>query len=468
MATRIGQIEPFQPGVDDWDQYTERLEQYFIANNITTDDKKLAVFLTLVGSKTYALLSGLIAPAKPATKTYADLKAVLRQHLKPKPLVIAERFEFHRRVQKENETVAGYMAELRTLADKCEFGTYLSEALRDRLVCGLRSEAIRRRLLTEEDLTLEKAYSTAHGMEAAQLRAGELRPSPPELQSEGSVQFVPTTGRKPASATSTSVSTRRTANTACWHCGKTNHSPDSCFFRRQKCRACGKHGHIARMCKRSETASPRRANVVQQEEDSSDAGEDNPASEPEEFSLFHVSRVKPAYSKAGFTVDLVVDEKPLVMELDTGASVSLVSERTWRKLFPRVPLEHSEIRLSTYSGEGLPVLGKRTVQVQYGTQEAYLPLIVVKGSESPLFGRNWLEAIKIDWGSIKQLLKPADHLLSKHQQLLIGYPQGCAGCAKAGRWCMLTMTMYTISIILLGFQGESSHKCPCSHLVQRS
>jgi len=71
------------------------------------------------------------------------------------------------------------------------------------------------------------------------------------------------------------------------------------------------------MCKRSETTSPR-ANVVQQEEHSSDAGEDDPASEPEEFSLFHVSRVKPAYSKAGFAVDLVVDEKPLVMELDTG------------------------------------------------------------------------------------------------------------------------------------------------------
>jgi len=58
-----------------------------------------------------------------------------------------------------------------------EFGIYLSEALRYRLVCGLRNEAIRRRvrLLTEEDLTLEKAYSTAQGMEVAQLRAGELR-----------------------------------------------------------------------------------------------------------------------------------------------------------------------------------------------------------------------------------------------------------------------------------------------------
>lgn len=60
------------------------------------------------------------------------------------------------------------MAELRRLAEQCEFGSYLPEVLRDRLVCGLCSEAIQRQLLTEENLTLEKAYSTAHGMEEAQ------------------------------------------------------------------------------------------------------------------------------------------------------------------------------------------------------------------------------------------------------------------------------------------------------------
>ena len=64
----IGQVEPFQQGVDDWEQYTERLEQYFIANGIEGDNKKLAVFLTVVGAKTYALLSNLVAPSKPATK----------------------------------------------------------------------------------------------------------------------------------------------------------------------------------------------------------------------------------------------------------------------------------------------------------------------------------------------------------------------------------------------------------------
>ena len=38
------------------------------------------------------------------------------------------------------ENVAQYKAELQRLSEHCDFKDYLSEALRDRLVCGLRSE----------------------------------------------------------------------------------------------------------------------------------------------------------------------------------------------------------------------------------------------------------------------------------------------------------------------------------------
>ena len=44
-------------------------------------------------------------------------------------------------------------------------------------MCGLLSEVTQRRLLTEQDLTLEKAYTGAHGMEAAKKKAGRLRTS---------------------------------------------------------------------------------------------------------------------------------------------------------------------------------------------------------------------------------------------------------------------------------------------------
>ena len=100
-ATLIGHVEPFQLGVKDWDQYTERLEQYSIANEIAAE-KNVAVLLTMVGAKTYSLLRDLIASTKPATKTDEELVAVIKAHLKPKPLIIAERFKFHCRNQGES------------------------------------------------------------------------------------------------------------------------------------------------------------------------------------------------------------------------------------------------------------------------------------------------------------------------------------------------------------------------------
>ena len=183
--------------------------QFFLANGIDDDGKKLAVFLTVVGAKTYALLSNLVAPTKPADKSYPELKKVLRAHLKPKPLIIAERFRFHQRNQGENESISQYMAELRRLADRCEFGAYLQEALRDRLVCGLRSEVIQRRLLTEEKLTLEKAYGTAHGMEEAQRQATELQTSA-NVTADRNLQYVGR-GQKPPD-----VEPAKTANPPCY------------------------------------------------------------------------------------------------------------------------------------------------------------------------------------------------------------------------------------------------------------
>jgi hypothetical protein len=59
------------------------------------------------------------------------------------------------------------MAELRMLAKHCDFGDYLSTALRDQLVCGLFREAVHRKILAETDLTLDKAVEIARAAETA-------------------------------------------------------------------------------------------------------------------------------------------------------------------------------------------------------------------------------------------------------------------------------------------------------------
>ena len=61
----------YNPDTDDWSAYVERLDLFFLANEIK-DDKKVAVLLTVLGTKAYSLLQTIIAPSKPAEKTYSS------------------------------------------------------------------------------------------------------------------------------------------------------------------------------------------------------------------------------------------------------------------------------------------------------------------------------------------------------------------------------------------------------------
>jgi len=75
----------------------ELVQEYLVANGISTKEKKRAVLVTLMGSEPYEPLASLVAPEKPSTKKFDDIIATMEKYLKPKPLgVIAERFKFHK------------------------------------------------------------------------------------------------------------------------------------------------------------------------------------------------------------------------------------------------------------------------------------------------------------------------------------------------------------------------------------
>ena len=77
-------MESFDPEKEDWNEYTERFEQFILANGVEGEKKVVATFLTTVGSKTYNLLRDLLAPAKPSTMKYAELIETLQSHYEPK------------------------------------------------------------------------------------------------------------------------------------------------------------------------------------------------------------------------------------------------------------------------------------------------------------------------------------------------------------------------------------------------
>ena len=53
------------------------------------------------------------------------------------------------------------MTDLRSRAAKCEFGTFESDMIRDKVMFGVRDDRIKERLLREADLTLNKALDVA-------------------------------------------------------------------------------------------------------------------------------------------------------------------------------------------------------------------------------------------------------------------------------------------------------------------
>ena len=92
-----------------------------------------------------------------------------------KPLVIAKQFYFHRRCQQAGETITEYIAELRRLATNCEFREYLKQALRDRLVRGLKHKPTQKWLLSKSSPSLARAIEIAQSKEAAESNSVKLK-----------------------------------------------------------------------------------------------------------------------------------------------------------------------------------------------------------------------------------------------------------------------------------------------------
>ena len=78
------------------------------------DAKQVVTLLLVIGGKTYALLSDLLAPGKPLSKSLKQLQKILQTRFKPKPVVIAERFQFftieYNTIDHQKACLMGYLS----------------------------------------------------------------------------------------------------------------------------------------------------------------------------------------------------------------------------------------------------------------------------------------------------------------------------------------------------------------------
>ena len=61
-----GSLSEYAPSQETWSEYIERLELYFVANDVDSAEKNRAILLNASGLGTYKLIRSLAAPAKPS------------------------------------------------------------------------------------------------------------------------------------------------------------------------------------------------------------------------------------------------------------------------------------------------------------------------------------------------------------------------------------------------------------------
>ena len=410
----VGRIGEFNEGSEDFSCYVERLEQFFVANDIEEADKKRAVFLSSVGPKTYALVKHLLSPDLPNTKTYKEITDTLKTHFSPEPILIAERFKFYKRDQHANETISDFIVSLKEMTATCNFGAFLQDALRDRFVCGMHQkyERVQNKLLNVRDLTFKNACETALIMETAEhssktmhsAHSNDVNKVHRQQQRRGNKQFTP--GKQ-----SQQQQTKPSFNN-CWRCGD-SHSPHTCRYKSYKCNFCSKQGHLKRMCLKLKQKTQGAAHMIDSDNDQS-ADEDCP--------IYTIYTVKSDVKSC--KVDVEIENALLTMEVDTGACVSVIPEKFYKTHLKHIPLKQPRKILKDYNGQLLDLLGEIDVDVKYKGLSVKLPVVIIKGDHVPLFGRNWMTHIKLDWANMFQVSQnqSMENLLNKHKTLFEGGP----------------------------------------------
>ena len=161
------------------------------------------------------------------------------------------------------------------------------------------------------------------------------------------------------------------------------------------CHYCGKQGHIQAMF-RSKRAG---AGSDMQRQNHHTVAEESSEEEPDTLHDVNSSANEP------IVVELLIDDRPVRMEVDTGASQTVIGETMYQELWSRdkPKLRPSKANLLTYTGEELQLAGELSVKVRYKEEEVQETLLVVQGS-GPSFARKGLaHEIRLNWANLNSL-----------------------------------------------------------------
>ncbi|KAJ8928835.1 hypothetical protein NQ314_018542 [Rhamnusium bicolor] len=418
-----GRFVEFNQGVDDFQIYSEKLEQFFTANNIKDDVPKVANLLSVIGVQPYKLLRNLCYPQLPKEKRYEELSSLLKKHFCPQVNIWRERKKFYSAKQDESDSVSDWYAKICSLAINCSFGGNLTDILKDKFVTGLRKGSVFDKVCEEGDnATLDRLKNAAMqrenyeangdgGIENVNFiqRTGRSLRNPgsyghrsygplqrQKSNQRGILHYPQENDSRPYDnrrhqwrSRSNQRHSNRNVNGNCKVCGVSHKG--SCRYKGYTCKNCGIKGHLSKVCQKKSV------NFINEDINGYvtntfiDEGVVNVSETAPLFSIFSVNSDKTNQ----FLINVEIDGKKFDFSLDSGSSVNCINSVIYEKHFNQHQLRKDNIILKSYNGNVFTPIGYFVVNVKYLKVVKPLQIYVISGGGPCIVGRNFVEIFNL-------------------------------------------------------------------------
>ena len=276
--------------------------------------------------------------------------------------------------------------------------------IRDRIVVGIRDQALSERLQLDSTLTLEKAKTLTRQREAVHehqvfLSSGTSgQPSQVDaIKHKGTFKRGNTNDRRNQAATGRSLNPAGQLQAKnCTRCGRGPHSRNSCPAKDATCDACKKKGHFKSQCFPTKAI----ADVSTTKE------------EPSELTFLNTIDTA---ENSMWNKTLLVDGKQVCFKLDTGAEATVMSEEVL-KLLGAVELKKPTKRLCGPDQKPLEVLGELQVNMSHKETTVVQPVFIIKQLKNNLLGLPAIKALNL----LAMMESVEDEIPTKYSSLFTG------------------------------------------------
>ena len=353
-----------------WKKWLNNFDLFVTAAAITDDKQKRATLLYSAGKGVQEIFATL-----DSTTTYKDALDKLTAHFTPCANIPYSRHVFRETSQQSSETTLMFVTRLRELAVDCDFGSDINGQIRDQVIERCVDKSLRVKYLTETNITLSKILKMSQAYETAHRHAEQY-------ENNANVNF----------AQSKRVDR---SQLKCFNCGSKGHFASNC---RSRTKVNQKSNKSSRQPKSEEARSSynsgpnrhssKRHKVRCVDDENVDVEESEVEHSSDEYCY--------AISNSSQKIIVMVNDQPVSMIIDSGASCNLITPEIADNLIRHGAKRVSkETKIWPYGSPPIVLTYYLDATVNFREVQTRAKLLVVDSNASSLMGKSTAEELGV-------------------------------------------------------------------------